>query len=312
MTEIENTRKIFMDELIEVAKTDESIIGMDADVGVTTYMKYFAQKYPQRFYQMGIAEQNMYSTASGLASEGLTVFAATFAVFASMRACEMIRTYICYPKRNVKIIGGYAGLSNGKDGATHQSIEDISIMRSFPNMVVMAVSDQVVAKKIARLAADYEGPMYLRMEYEPVEKIHKPDMKLEIGRGYVVKQGKDVTIVSYGTALSRTIKASIMLADDGIDAEIIDMPSIKPFDKGLLINSVEKTGAIITLEDHNIYGGLASAVSETLFEAGTKAKYKKLAINDFFTDSVQPYQLRKAYNLDETAVYNSAKEILKS
>ena len=310
MAELPNTREIFINELIKAAKENKQIIGMDADVGQTTLMWNFGQACPDQFYEMGIAEQNMFATASGLASSGLIVFAATFAVFASMRACEMVRTSICYPKRNVKVIGGYAGLSDGKDGATHHSIEDIAIMRSFPNMVVMAVSDQIVAKKIVETAINYSGPMYLRMEYEPIEKIHKPGLKLEIGKGYIVKPGKDITIVSYGTALARSMKASQILLDNNIDSEVIDMPTIKPFDKELLIDSVKKTGNLITLEDHNVYGGLASVASETLFEAGIKANFKKLGINDFFTESGQTPRLRSLYGIDENAVVTAAQNIL--
>ena len=184
-------------------------------------------------------------------------------------------------------------------------------MRSFPNMVVMSVSDQITAKKIVETAVDYSGPMYIRMEYEPVEKIHKEDLKLKIGKGYIIKPGKDITIVSYGTALARTIKASQTLVDNNIDPEVIDMPTLKPFDKKLLIDSVKKTGNIITLEDHNVFGGLATVVSETLFEAGIKANFKKLAINDFFTNSGQTQKLRNTYFIDETAVIASAQNILK-
>ena len=310
MSELENTRKIFMDELIKLAKDNEKIVVLDPDVGEATYTWNFFEAYPDRFYEFGIAEQNTFGVASGLASTGLTVFASTFAVFASMRAAEMVRTTTCYPKRNVKVIGGYAGLSNGKDGATHQSVEDIAIMRSFPNLVVMAVSDRIVTQKIAKLAIDYQGPMYLRMEYELLPEIHKTNLDLQIGRGYVVREGKDVTIVSYGTALLRTIKAADILMEEGISAEVIDMPTIKPFDSDIILNSVKKTGRIVTLEDHNIYGGLASAVAETLIENGVCPGFKKLGINDLYTESGTTIELRSRYKIDEIAVIEAAKSLV--
>lgn len=310
MAESINTRKVFMDELISIAKENKKIVVLDADVGVGTHTWYFGKEYPDRFYEFGIAEQNTFGVASGLASTGLIVFASTFAVFSSMRASEMVRTSICYPKRNVKVIGTHAGISNGKDGATHHSLEDIAIMRSFPNMIVMTVSDQIVTKKIASIAANYIGPMYLRMEYEMIPVIHPEDLKLEIGKSYIVREGKDITIISCGTALIRTVEAAQILSVQGIDTEIIDVPTIKPFDKYTLIKSIKKTGKLVSLEDHNIYGGLASVVSEILIDEGICPKYKKLAIMDTFTESGSTQILRKKYNVDVEAIVSAVKNLL--
>ena len=310
MDELENTRKIFMDELIKLAKDNKKIVVLDPDVGEATYTWDFFKAYPDRFYEFGIAEQNAFGAASGLASTGLTVFAATFAVFSSMRACEMVRTSICYPKRNVKVIGGYAGISNGKDGATHQSIEDVSIMRSFPNMVVMAISDQIVTEKIVDTVIDYEGPVYIRMEYELMPKIHKEDLSLKIGKSYIAKEGNDITLISYGTALARTMEAARILKESKIDAEVIDCPSIKPFDKGTFISSIKKTGRLVTLEDHSVIGGLATIASEVIVESGIYPKFKKLAIMDIFTESGSTQNLRKRYKIDTESVVSAAKSLI--
>ncbi|MDR1699889.1 MAG: transketolase family protein, partial [Lachnoclostridium sp.] len=204
--ERENIRDAFMDGLIDAAKYDERIVVLDADVSRTTKTRKFRDTYPMRFYDIGIAEQNMFGIASGLASTGLIPFATTFAVFTSMRAAEQIRTSICYPKLNVRMIGAYAGVSNGKDGATHQSVEDIAIMRSFPNCIVMAASDPVTAKKMALTSLEHEGPVYIRLEFEEVSKLHDEELDFKIGKGIVVKPGTQVSVMSYGIALERTMK----------------------------------------------------------------------------------------------------------
>ena len=211
---------------------------------------------------------------------GRIVVAATFAVFASMRAAEMIRTSICYPKLNVKVIGGYAGLTNGKDGATHQSVEDIAIMRSFANQVVMIPSDAVMTRKMLQVALKYEGPVYIRLEYGDTPTIYGDDLKFEIGKGYLVKEGSDVTLVSYGIALARTLEVANQLGTEGISFEVIDMPTVKPFDRDIILASVKKTGAIVTVEEHSIIGGLASIVSETLVQAHVCPYFRGLGIPD--------------------------------
>jgi transketolase len=305
-----NTRIAFINELIRIAGTDESIIVLDPDVGEATHAWDFRHAYPKRFYEMGIAEQNTFGVAAGLASTGLRPFVFAFAVFASMRAAEMIRTNICYPRRNVKIIGGYAGLSNGKDGATHQSIEDLAIMRSFPNLAVMAVSDIVTARKAAALACCHVGPMYIRMEYELASELHNPEMYLEVGRAYVVRAGKDVTILSSGTALSRTVSAAKKLSAQGVDCELIDVVSSKPFDGDTVLASIRKTGAVVTLEDHNACGGLGSVVAELLLEAQMCPKFRQLAVNDTFTESGTTAGLRKKFHLDEGAIVDAVQAVL--
>jgi transketolase len=302
-------RDVFMDELIAIASTDKRIVALDADVGESTRTQRFGLAYPERFFEMGIAEQNTLATAGGMAAAGLIPFTATFAVFTAMRAAEMVRTSICYPKRNVKMIGGYAGLSNGKDGATHQAIEDVAIMRGFPNLTIISPSDPVLAKKMARAAVDYQGPIYIRMEYENLPVVYPESQIFEIGKGYVLKYGTDVTILSYGTALHRTLEAAEILEREGISAEVIDMPSLKPFDSELLIKSIKKTGAAVTLEDHNLYGGLRSIVCEQIVEYGLGTAYQALGINDVFTESGSTAELRDKYGLSADAVVRAAKRV---
>ncbi len=308
---MENLRDVFMNELIAYAAGEKRIVVLDPDVGEATRTWNFGERYPDRFYEFGIAEQNTFGVASGLASTGCIVFASTFAVFSSMRAAEMVRTSICYPKRNVKVIGGYAGISNGKDGATHQSLEDIAIMRSFANLVVLAVSDPVIARKVVAAVCQYVGPVYIRMEYEALPAVHPESLKFELGKGYLVRKGKDVTLASYGTALHRTVAAASALEADGIEAEVLDFPTLKPFDGELLLKSVGKTGALVTVEDHSLIGGLKSIVGECLLEAGARTRYRGLGIKDIYTESGKTEELRSQYGIDAGAVAGAARELVR-
>ena len=308
---MENLRDVFMNELIAYAATEKRIVVLDPDVGEATRTWNFGERYPDRFYEFGIAEQNTFGVASGLASTGCIVFASTFAVFASLRAAEMIRTSICYPKRNVKVIGGYAGISNGKDGATHQSLEDIAIMRSFANLVVLAVSDPVIARKVVAAASEYTGPVYIRMEYEPLPAVHPESLKFQIGKGYVVRKGRDLTIASYGTALHRALAGAATLKAEGMEAEVLDFPTLKPFDKATLLESVARTGALVPLEDHNLIGGLKSIAGECLLEAGMATRYLGLGIADSYTESGKTEELRSLYGIDAAAVAGAARELVK-
>jgi transketolase len=307
-----NIRDAFMEELISHAEKEPRIVVLDPDVGEATRTWNFGKRFPDRFYEMGIAEQNTFGIASGLASTGCIVFAATFAVFASMRAAEMVRTAICYPKRNVKVIGGYAGLSNGKDGATHQSVEDVAIMRSFPNIVVLVPSDPVIARKMVRAVSEYAGPVYIRMEYEALPSVHPEDLDFQIGRGYVMRKGSDVTLASYGTALHRLLEAAALLEGEGIHAEVLDMPTLKPFDRETLLASVRKTGALVTLEDHTTTGGLRSIAAECLLDAGLSPSYRYLGIRDIYTESGKTDELRALYGIDAAAVVSVVHELVKS
>lgn len=308
----ENIRDAFIDEVIKIAADEKRIVVLDADVGSATRTWKFNEEYPERFYEFGIAEQNMFGAAAGLASTGCIVIAATFATFASMRAAEMIRTSICYPKMNVKVVGGYAGLSNGKDGATHQSIEDIAIMRSFPNMVVLNPSDPVMTRKIAHTIVEYEGPVYIRMEYENTAAIYNDDFNFEIGKGYIHKEGNDVTIISNGLALARAMEAYEILLAKGIKAEIIDMPTIKPFDEELLLKTATKTGAIVSVEEHSVIGGLSSTICDSLVKSHANPYFKALGIQDLFTESGRTPQLRERYGIGVNDIVNACIQLVDS
>jgi transketolase len=306
---MDNLRDVFMSELIAHAAGEKRIVVLDPDVGEATRTWNFRERFPERFYELGIAEQNTFGVAAGLASTGCIVFAATFAVFASMRAAEMVRTSICYPKRNVKVIGGYAGISNGKDGATHQSLEDIAIMRSFPGNTVIVPSDPVTAKKIVAAVCAYPGPVYIRMEYEAVPAVHPQSMRFEIGKGYRVREGGNVTLASYGTALHRSLAAAAALAARGIEADVLDFPTLKPFDCGLLLESVRKTGALVTVEDHSVIGGLRSIAAECLLDAGVSVTYRGLGIKDIYTESGKTDELRAQYGIDAAAITAAAQDM---
>jgi transketolase len=234
--ELEDPRDALVEELIAIAADDERLVVLDADVSRTSRTRRFRDRYPDRFHDVGVAEQDLFGIAAGLATTGIVPVAVTFAVFASMRAAEPIRTSICYPRLNVKVIGGYAALSNGKDGATHQSLEDVAIMRSFANMVVLAPSDGVMTRKAMRAAFEHQGPVYVRVEYESIPVIHSTDTEFAIGRGIRLRSGDDVTIAAYGTAVIRALEAATALAEQGIAADVLDMVSLKPLDDALLLN----------------------------------------------------------------------------
>ena len=306
-----NLREAFLEEMQALAGEGKNVVTLDCEVGTATYTTQFGRSFPERHYEMGVAEQNMFGVAAGMSSAGVIPFAATFAVFTSMRACEMVRTSICYPRRNVKMIGGYAGLTDGKDGATHHSIEDLAIMRAIPNNVVLVCSDPVMTKKIIRASAEYDGPVYIRMEYEKVPCVHSEATEFKIGKGVMLREGKDVTITTIGPAIARAVEAAEELGKQGIEAEVIDILSLKPFDSQLVIESVKKTGALITVEDHNIIGGLASAVCEALVNANINIRYRALAIKDTFTESGDTSQLRKRYGIDSGSIKNAAFKLCK-
>lgn len=307
----EDPRFAFMEELIRLAEGDERIVALDADVSRRTLTRRFRDQFPDRFWDMGVAEQNMMGVTAGLAASGRMPFAFAFAVFVSLRAVEMVRTSICYPRLNAKLIGGYAGLSNGKDGATHQSIEDVAVMRSLPNLVVLSPSDSVLAGMMARAVHAYDGPVYVRIEYEETPRIHRPDERFEIGRGFLLRPGQQVTLVSYGTAVARALEAAQVLSTSGIDVEVLDMASLKPLDTELLVTSVRKTGALVTLEDHNVIGGLASAACQEIVSAGLAPRFRALGVQDVFTESGSNRELRAKFGLDVAAVVRAAQEVVR-
>jgi Transketolase, C-terminal subunit len=305
-----NIRDAFMDGLIKLAAENNDVVVLDADVSRTTRTRRFRDAYPDRFYDIGIAEQNMVGAAAGLASSGCIPFVSTFSVFASMRAAEQVRTSICYPRLNAKIIGGYAGLSNAKDGATHQSVEDLAIMRALPNMTVISASDPTMAALLPQAVAAYNGPVFVRLEYDDVAAVYDDSLDYHIGQALVVQEGTDVTIASNGTILEEVMKSAKVLSEKGISVEILDIHTLKPFDKKTLCDSVKKTNRLVTVEIHNTIGGLASACCETLMSMGIGAGFKAVGINDVYTESGKREELLKKYQLDAQFIEETVIDIL--
>jgi len=308
--ELEDPRDALIDELIAIAEEDERLVVLDADVSRTSRTRRFRDRFPDRFHDVGVAEQDLFGIAAGMATTGIVPVGVTFAVFASLRAAEPIRTSICYPRLNAKVVGGYAGVSNAKDGATHQSLEDIAIMRSFANMVVLAPSDGVMTRKVMRAAFEHDGPVYVRVEYEMIPAIHSQDTEFVIGHGLRLRHGDAVTIAAYGTAAVRALEAAETLSGVGIEADVLDMVSLKPFDESLLLESVARTSGLVTVEDHNVIGGLASAACQTLVEAGIAPAFRALGFRDTYSESGAAGELRDKYGLGARAIVAAASALV--
>jgi len=304
------TREAYGNALAEFGE-NENIVVLDADLSKSTKTDTFKKKYPERFINMGIAEANMMSTAAGLASCGKIVFASSFAMFAAGRAYEQVRNSIAYPELNVKIGATHAGISVGEDGASHQCIEDLALMRAIPNMVVISPSDAVEARAAVKAAIEYKGPVYLRFGRLSVPVIYdKDNFTFEIGKGVQVEDGKDVTIIANGLLVNEAIEARKLLAEEGINARVIDMHTIKPIDADIIIKAAKETGAIVTAEEHNILGGLGSAVAEVLVE-NSPVPMKRVGVEDIFGRSGKPADLLKIYGLTASNIVTKVKEVIK-
>ena len=286
------------------------IVVMDADLSKSTKTDTFKKEFPDRFINCGIAEANMVSTAAGLATCGKTVFVSTFAMFAAGRAFEQIRNAVCYPNLNVKIGATHAGISVGEDGATHQPIEDIALMRAIPNMVVISPADAVESIAAVEAAIKHNGPVYLRFGRLGVPTINdEATYKFELGKGVQLKDGSDVTIIANGLMVPDALTAADMLAEEGINARVINIHTIKPIDEDIIVKAAKETGAIVTAEEHNIIGGLGSAVAEVLSEK-CPTPLVRVGINDKFGKSGKPAQLLKEYGLTPENIAAKAKEAI--
>ena len=303
----ENTKKsireAFGKKLVELGSQYPNIVVLDADLSCSTQTKMFAKEYPNRFFNMGIAEQNMISTASGLALTGKIPFAATFAMFATGRTYDQIRTSVCYQKANVKIIGTHGGITVGEDGATHQALEDVSLMRGLPNMTVIVPTDCNECAQVIEFAAKYQGPVYIRLSRNNLPDLYPADYKFNLNKAVVLKEGKDVTIISNGDIMSEVCNAVNMLEEKGISAELISLPVVKPLDVNTIVESAKKTGLVVTIENHSVCGGIGSAISEALSEA-YPTRVVKMGINDTFGQSGTPKDLLKHYELDADSLVN--------
>lgn len=299
------TREAYGKTLVELVE-NKDIVVLDADLAGATKTAMFKKACPERFFDMGIAEGDMMGTAAGLAVSGKIPFASTFAIFAAGRGFEQIRNSICYPNINVKIAATHAGVTVGEDGGSHQAIEDISLMRSLPNMVVLNPADAVEARQMVLAAAEYVGPMYLRFGRAATPVIHDESYKFELGKGEVVKEGKDVSIIATGIMVAKALEAAETLKAVGIDAEVINISTIKPLDNELVLASAKKTGKVVTAEEHSIIGGLGSAVCELLAEEHP-VKVTRIGVKDVFGQSGSPAALLEHYGLTAADIVKACK-----
>lgn len=295
------TRESYGKKLVELGKENKDIVVLDADLATATKTELFKKEFPDRFFDMGIAEQDMLSTAAGMATCGKIPFASTFAVFAAGRAYDQIRNSICYPKLNVKICATHSGISVGEDGATHQMIEDIGLMRGLPNMTVLSVSDDIETKWAVEEILKIDGPVYLRLGRLASPIIYEENQKFEIGKGIQIGDGCDATVIATGLMVSEAIKAKEELEKNGIDIRVVDMHTIKPIDRELIVKCAKETKKIITIEDHSIIGGLGTAVCEVLTEE-YPCKVTRLGMKDTFGKSGKAEKLLEYFGLDKNGI----------
>ncbi|MDO5414599.1 MAG: transketolase family protein [Bacillota bacterium] len=303
------TRQAYGKALVELGEKYPQLVVMDADLSKSTMTAEFGKAYPERFFNMGIAEQNLYASAAGLALSGKTVCASTFAMFASGRAFEIIRNSIGYTKANVKICATHAGITVGEDGASHQTFEDIALMRTIPGMTVINPSDGVSAKKLLEQAVAMYGPCYVRLGRAAVPTFYCEDADITLGKGNLVKDGKDVTIVATGIMVNEAVMAAETLAAEGIDARIIDIHTIKPLDEEIIIKAAQETKAIVTAEEHSVIGGLGSAVAEVVVK-NAPVKMAMVGQKDTFGESGKPDQLKEKYGMTAADIVAAVKSVL--
>ena len=305
------TRNSYGSALVEIGKEHEELVVLDADLAGSTQTGVFGKAFPERHINCGIAEANMTGVAAGLAASGKVPFMSSFAMFATARNFEQIRNSIGYPHLNVKIAASHAGISVGEDGATHQCLEDLALMRQIPGMVVLNPADDVEARAAVKAAFEYVGPVYIRLGRLAVPVLNdEENYKFEIGKGVVLKEGTDVTIFATGLEVYETVLAAEMLEKDGISAEVVNIHTIKPIDKELVIASATKTGKVVTVEEHFTIGGLGSAVCEVLSE-NAPTKVLRIGVDDVFGESGPALELIHKYELDAEGIYKKVKAFVK-
>ncbi len=301
------TRESYGNALAELGKEHEDVVVLDADLAAATKTGVFKKAFPERHIDCGIAECNMIGVAAGLSTTGKVPFASSFAMFAAGRAFEQVRNSVGYPKLNVKIGATHAGISVGEDGASHQCNEDIALMRTIPGMVVINPSDDVEAKAAVKAAYEHQGPVYLRFGRLAVPVINdRPDYHFELGKGVVLREGKDLTIIATGLPVANCLEAAEKLAADGIEAKVINIHTIKPLDEELVVAAAKETGKVVTVEEHSVIGGLGSAVCDVL-SAQAPTKVLKIGINDTYGESGPAVELVKKYGLDADSIYEKIK-----
>jgi transketolase len=302
-------REVFGETVTALADTDPRVVMLDGDLGTSTRAEIFQRAHPERFLQMGIAEQNMLGVAAGLASAGMLPFVSTFVAFAVVRPLDQIRVLVAQPRMNVKIAGGYAGLFVGAAGKTHQVVDDLAIMRVMPNMVTLAPADDVEAGQALRWAAAYDGPVYVRLVRDATQRLFDDAYAFDPNRAVVLRDGTDVTLVSTGAQTPRTVDAAALLAAGGIDAHVLHVPSLKPLDVAGIVAAAERTGLVVTVEEHSIIGGLGGAVAETLGEH-RPTRMRRIGLRDVFGESASNADLLDRFGLSAERVAEQVRTIL--
>lgn len=304
------TRDAYGKALAQLGGENKDIVVLDADLSKSTKTVDFAKVYPERFFNMGIAEQNLIGFSAGLAAAGKVPFASTFAIFAAGRAFEQIRNSVAYPKLNVKIAVTHSGVSVGEDGGSHQAIEDLALMRSLPNMTVLVPADAQETVQVIQAAAAYKGPVYIRMGRLAVPVLFDESYHFQIGKANLLREGKDVTIIANGLMVAEALIAAEELSRQGIEATVVNCASLKPLDEETIINMAKKTGAVVTAEEHNIIGGLGSAVAEVLGE-NYPVPLARVGIKDTFGESGRPNELLVKYGLTPKEIIAAVDQVLK-
>ena len=310
MHEMISTREAYGEALAALGEINEKVVVLDADLAHATMTATFEKKFPERFFNAGIAEANMMDMGAGLSTMGYIPFCSTFAIFGAGRAFEQVRNGIAYPGLNVKLGMTHAGITLGEDGGSHESIEDIALMRVIPGMVVASPSDDIEAKAMVAAAYEHQGPVYMRFGRLAVPVINdRPDYKFELGKGIVLREGKDLTIIANGLCVAPALEAAEKLAADGIDAKVINIHTIKPLDEDLVVAAAKETGKVVTVEEHSIIGGLGGAVCECLAEKAP-VPVKRIGIHDVFGESGPALELLHKYGLDAEGIYKQIKEFV--
>lgn len=303
-------REIFGETLTEMARTDPRIVVLDADLGSSTKGDIFEKAHPDRYLQMGIAEQNMLGVAAGISTMGFVPYISTFVSFAVVRPLDQVRVLIAQTRANVKITGGYAGLFTGQAGKTHQIVDDVSIMRAMPNMVVVSPCDDTEAREVLRWSIAYDGPVYIRLMRDATQRLFDDEYAFHFGKAVTVREGRDVTLMSTGAQTSRVVDAADILAVDGIDAHVVHIPTLKPLDVGAVVAAAERTGNVVTIEEHSVIGGLGGAIAETLSEH-RPTRVRRIGLPDIFTESGTNAALLDLYGLSAPCVAEQVAAIVR-
>lgn len=303
------TRQAYGKKLVELGEKNKELVVMDADLSKSTMTAEFGKAFPERFFNMGIAEQNLYAAAAGIALSGKTVCASTFAMFAAGRAYEIIRNSIGYTKANVKICATHAGITVGEDGASHQTFEDLALMRVIPGMTVINPSDGVSAAKLLEQAVDMKGPCYIRLGRAAVPVFYDEASDITLGKGNLVREGGDVTVIATGIMVNEAVIAAEKLAEEGIDVRVVDIHTIKPIDEDIIIKAASETKAIVTAEEHSVIGGLGSAVAEVTAK-NAPVKMAMVGQKDTYGESGKPDQLKEKYGMTADDIIEAVKSVL--